>query len=930
MSDLEQGRRALAIFDAIAELDPAQRANALESMCEGDDALRTRVQALLDADAGTAQPFSGNVASWGDALRGTPADDNGHDPMLGRSIGAWRVIEVIGRGGMGAVHAVERSDGAYTQQAALKLIRASADSPAARERFLRERQILAQLQHPNIATLLDGGISTEGAPYFVMELVDGVSIDRWCDTRKASLDERVALFAQVLDAVQYAHRNLVVHRDLKPSNLLVDASGRVKLLDFGIAKQLEGSDVTATHDRALTFEYASPEQLHDAPITTATDIWQLGVVLHRLLSGAHPFGLTRDTPVARQLQQLEREPEPLTRAAAQASAEQAALRGHSPPSLARALRGDLSNIVQACLQRDPDSRYPSADALANDLQRWRAHKPLRIAPPDRIVRAKLWMRRNRVAAAATAAVTVALLAGTGVSLWQAREARAQARIAERERNLAEDAGARASQYAKGALGVRDTYLHMLSTLMSGPGNTDGAMSSQVEQTVQIAQRHIITDPEVRTELLIRIADLFWSLKDEQRSNAFLAQAIEADHQLNPPRLDLQADIARMQGEHLVDTDPTAALPFVEQGLKALAQLPQTRDEHVLLQRIEMLLLKRGTLTKLGRYREALASSGERLALSYSQNGAEDLRTQGSLVDYAEQLAESGQLQRAEKLLLGNLRFWESHYGPIGPHQNKTAILILQTRRFTDAGIRDAIPRLQQLRIATRSSPRMPLIDHARTTAMLVDQQLVLGDAIAAAASLEDLAAVDYDALPLDADWLRSAMHMSAAELAWQHGDAAASLHESEQAVQLLGTPVALSSGLQPMEARLLRARAQAALGQVEAAVSEAEAVLAERARYNQVPFASEIMVKAAEVLRLAGRHERAIVVARAAVKDAANTPEAGSWRNGMAQSALGFALLASGNAGASDTLRTADTTLARIFPASHPERIRIARALEKN
>jgi serine/threonine protein kinase len=143
-----------------------------------------------------------------------------------------------------------------------------------------------------------------------------VPIDRWCDARNASLDERVTLFAQVLGAVQYAHRNLVVHRDLKPSNLLVDAQGRVKLLDFGIAKQLEGAELTATFDRALTFEYASPEQLHDAPITTATDIWQLGVVLHRLLSGAHPFGLTRDTPVAHQLQRLEREPEPLTRAAA--------------------------------------------------------------------------------------------------------------------------------------------------------------------------------------------------------------------------------------------------------------------------------------------------------------------------------------------------------------------------------------------------------------------------------------------------------------------------------------------------------------------------------------------------------------------------------------------------------------------------------------
>ena len=289
------------------------------------------------------------------------------------------------------------------------------------------------MRHPNIATLLDGGISADGEPYFVMERVDGEPIDRWCDARRLGLRERIVLFLQVLDAVRHAHRSLVVHRDLKPSNLLVDGDGRVKLLDFGIAKQLQGADATATHDRALTFEYASPEQLHDAPITTATDIWQLGVILHRLLSGAHPFGLTRDTPVASQLRQLEREPEPLTRAAAQTGSEQAALRGGlSPSALTRALRGSLADIVQACLRRDPEQRYASADALANDLRAWLDDRPIGAVPLSRRARGRLWLRRNRALAAAIGAVSIALLAGTGVALWQAREAREQARIAERE------------------------------------------------------------------------------------------------------------------------------------------------------------------------------------------------------------------------------------------------------------------------------------------------------------------------------------------------------------------------------------------------------------------------------------------------------------------------------------------------------------------
>lgn len=429
MNDTLRGQRALAIFDAVADLEGEARERRLLELCAGDADLLAQVRALLAADAEATDPF-GNAPRWGEALAADAADG---DRQVGRSIGAWHIVGVIGRGGMGAVYAAERSDGAYAQRAALKLIRASADSQTARERFLRERQILAGLQHPNIATLLDGGISAEGEPWFVMERVDGEPIDRWCDARKLGLRERIVLFLQVLDAVRYAHRNLVVHRDLKPSNLLVDADGRVKLLDFGIAKQLQDSGATATQDRALTFEYASPEQLHDAPITTATDLWQLGVILHRLLAGAHPFGLTRDTPVASQLQQLEREPEPLTRAAAQASAEQAALRGGlSPASLSRALRGSLADIVQACLRRDPEQRYASADALANDLRAWLDDRPITAVRLSRGARANLWLRRNRVLAASAGAVVLALLAGTGVALWQAREARAQARIAQGE------------------------------------------------------------------------------------------------------------------------------------------------------------------------------------------------------------------------------------------------------------------------------------------------------------------------------------------------------------------------------------------------------------------------------------------------------------------------------------------------------------------
>ena len=510
--DLERRRQALALFREAVEIAPAEREAWLEQACRDDPGLRSAVDALLVADASCTEPFAGDALAWGRAFR-DEYGDVARDALVGRSIGPWRITGILGHGGMGAVYRVDRDDGAYTQHAALKLIRAGTDSQAARERFLRERQILARLRHPNIATLLDGGISSEGDPWFVMELVDGQPIDRWCDERQLGLRQRIVLFLQVVDAVRHAHRNLVVHRDLKPSNLLVDAEGRVKLLDFGIAKELADTRRAVTVDRALTFEYASPEQLLDAPITTATDLWQLGVVLHRLLSGAHPFGVTRETPVAHQLQQLDRDPEPLTRAASQASDEQAAHRGgHSPASLARALRGSLAQVVQACLRRDPEARYASADVLANDLRAWLDDRPISAVPLSRTDRARLWLRRNRGIATAAGIVVVALFIGTGVALWQAHEARAQARIAERESETA-----------------RATLTFLADTLAAAA--PEQAMSTEVSVRQLLDQARAKLDgrslePQVRQPVQRMLGRLYRSIGDDQQAVKLFAAGLK--------------------------------------------------------------------------------------------------------------------------------------------------------------------------------------------------------------------------------------------------------------------------------------------------------------------------------------------------------------------------------------------------------------------
>ena len=428
-------QRTLQLFDAALDQPVATRAAWLASECGGDPELLRDVEAMLAADAGEdADPITPKLGS----LREDSVDPA--ELPAGTRIGPWNVQEVLGRGGMGAVYRVERVDGAYRHEAALKRIRIGLDSSLARQRFLRERQILARLQHPHIAGLLDGGVDEHNAPWFVMPRVDGERIDRWCDARALDVRGRVRLLLQVLDAVAFAHRQLVVHRDLKPSNIVVDAGGHAFLLDFGIAKLMEEEDAgnTRTGERAFTPEYASPEQLHGEPVSTATDLYQLGVLLYALLAQAHPYGLTGETPLRTRLTRMDGDPQPLWDAALHSTAEDAAKRGSTPGALAKQLRGDLSAIAQRCLVSDATQRYGSVDALRADLLAWLDAKPVSARAPTLRYRASRFIRRNALAVGAASAVVVALCAGLGTALWQAREARLQAQRADLVNNYLVD------------------------------------------------------------------------------------------------------------------------------------------------------------------------------------------------------------------------------------------------------------------------------------------------------------------------------------------------------------------------------------------------------------------------------------------------------------------------------------------------------------
>lgn len=433
-------------YAAAVELPADERRAHLDRTCAGRPELRAEVESLLRAHrrAGSflsSSPAPGVLAA---AVAEFPPAE-----VEGRRIGPWRLLHEIGRGGMGTVYLAERADGSFEQRVALKLIRRGIGSAAMSERFLRERQILARLEHPNIARLLDGGVTDDGLPYFALELVPGTPLIDSCDRRRLTIDARLELFEQACRAVQHAHANLVVHRDLKPSNMLVTEEGVLKLLDFGIAKVLseEPEDATALTRAGfhpLTPEYAAPEQLRGEAATTATDVYVLGIVLFELLTGRRPEPPRPgghdepDSPAAvvtrPRAHRAGRDRPP------QSPSELAALRGTTPKRLRRALAGDLEAIVLQALQPDPARRYRSVEALAEDLNRFRSGQPVRARPATLGYRTGKLLRRHRVAFAAATAALVSLLAGLGASLWQAR-------VAARERDRAAAAAAEAGEVA---------------------------------------------------------------------------------------------------------------------------------------------------------------------------------------------------------------------------------------------------------------------------------------------------------------------------------------------------------------------------------------------------------------------------------------------------------------------------------------------------
>jgi eukaryotic-like serine/threonine-protein kinase len=500
--------RLSQLFDHAIDLDPAQREALLDAECADDPTLRAELQRMLDADAAD----SAFDAGAHEIITLHDEDDAGaSDDVPAARLGPWRIDRELGRGGMGTVHAAHRDDDT-AQRAAVKRLRRRWDGSTQAQRFLQERRILAALSHPNIPRLLDNGVDNDGRPWFALEFIDGSPLTTWADTRRLPLRERVALFGQVCEAVQHAHEHFVVHRDLKPANILVDAGGRAKVLDFGVAKRIDedaGSTRTGMF-AGFTPEYAAPEQMSGGPITAATDVHALGVVLFQLLTGRLPFTFAPDDLRAA-AEAISRQPPPrLEQAITTGTEEEVATRLQERRTDTRAfrrfVRGDLGRILQTALAKEPARRYGSVRAFADDLQRFLDGRPVSVSGDTLGYRAGKFVRRNRLGVAMTALAVFAMIGGTAFSLYRAEQERIQ-----RERS--------------------EVVLGFMSDLFQGQA-VDGGFGNQLT-AVDLLDRAAgridgvcVEDPQGKATLLNVVAGAYVSIGMHEQAVAYATQAME--------------------------------------------------------------------------------------------------------------------------------------------------------------------------------------------------------------------------------------------------------------------------------------------------------------------------------------------------------------------------------------------------------------------
>ncbi len=625
-------------LDRAMDLDAGARSKWLEELrVRHPDVADDLHQLLAEHDAAIEERFLEHPAS----------DLVVSHALAGTVVGAYRLVEPIGQGGMGTVWLAERCDGRFEGRVAIKLLNLALMGPSpshGEERFKREGSLLARLTHPNIARLIDAGVSPTGQPYLVLEHVDGVPIDQYCDAHAVDIDGRLRLFLDVLGAVAHAHANLVVHRDLKPSNVLVSADGRVKLLDFGIAKLLEGdaSDggpglLTRDAGAAMTPEFAAPEQVTGNQVTTATDVYSLGVLLYLLLGGRHPAGAGLRSPADLVKAIVDTEPPRLSDAvtrsvadeAADVSSGNAARRATTPDKLRRVLQGDLDTIVATALKKNAHERYSSVTALADDVRRYLGQEPIGARPDTIAYRTSKFVRRNARGVVLGACVLL-LIVGL-IGFYTRRLA------AERDRARIEAAkSAKVSELMRDLLTGADPYRD----------RPDPTVRELLDAGAARVRRDLATEPELRAEMLTEIGRVYQRLEALDKAEPLLEEALDIGRRNTPdhPRVaqtlnDLGV-LLRMKG------DVPRSVGMLEEALVLRQRTLGRNHADVAV-----------TLSELGRSYEDMGQSSraetlasEALELRKRIFGSEHRETATTMGDLGLLLWRRGELDRAEHLL----------------------------------------------------------------------------------------------------------------------------------------------------------------------------------------------------------------------------------------------------------------------------------------
>ncbi len=625
-------RRAWEILGATLDLPPEDRHAFVSRSCSGDETLQRLVEELLSRAAESSgildRPLSPSAAGILQDLAEGEAAVSGIE-----SVGSYRLVRELGRGGMGIIFLAERAEGGFQQKVALKLIKKGLDSEEIVARFLRERQILARLQHPHIARLLDGGMADDGRPFFAMEFVEGEPLLVYSDRRRLGIEPRLRLFLDACSAVQYAHRSLVVHRDLKPSNILVTSDGQLKLLDFGIAGLLEGEGsqertaLTREGPSPMTPEYAAPEQLRGEPATTATDVYSLGVVLYELLAGRHPYRSSGDSALELQKAVLDTNPLPPSQAAGGSpqgtDAHPAAARGLTPERLRRRLSGDLDVIVLAALKKEPERRYPSPEALAQDLERHLGGLPVQARKDTLGYRSRKFIARHRVGVVTAALILLSIVAGMLGTLWQAREARREAARAET---------------------VKDFLVSIFK--VNDPSESRGEQVTArelLDRGAERIERELASQPKLHSEMLRVIGELYKVLGLLEPSEKQLRRALELNRAAAPgggaelaATLDLLASTLLEKGSYEEASKVSLEAVALSRRVHGEKSMPVARC----LSTLGAIEGSRGNLKESERYhREALTVS-QALMKGDNADVAVDLQNLGSTLYQEERLDEA--------------------------------------------------------------------------------------------------------------------------------------------------------------------------------------------------------------------------------------------------------------------------------------------------